>query len=180
MSNDAWISITAGGDGSGPVSYTVAAHTGASRRMGTITAAGQPVGIEEFLATRERDAGRTIVTAVLVPRPRDSAAFRFLKFSRVKPKGISVLSIAAHLPTAGGRVAKPRVAYGAMGSRPVRALAVERALEGRSLDENGVAEALRAATDGIDPPTDAIASEWYRRQVAPVHLKRLLLGARKS
>ncbi len=145
-----------------------------------VTTAGQPVGIEEFLATRERDAGRTIVTAVLVPRTRDSAAFRFHKASRIKPKGVSILSIAAHLPTAGGRVAKPRVVYGAMGAKPVRALAVERALEGRSLDESGIAEALRAATEGIDPPTDAIASEWYRRQVAPVHLKRLLLGARRS
>jgi CO/xanthine dehydrogenase FAD-binding subunit len=28
--------------------------------------------------------------------------------------------------------------------------------------------------DGLDPPTDALASTWYRREVAGVHLKRLL------
>ncbi|PZO80235.1 MAG: oxidoreductase [Mesorhizobium amorphae] len=140
-----------------------------------LTTSGQPAGIEEFLAARERDGGRAIVTAIIVPRPREAGSFRFLKASRVKPKGISLLSISALLPTQGGRVSRARVAYAAMGERPVRALAVERALEGAALDEGGIAAALRAATEGLQPLTDAIASEWYRRQIAPVHLKRLLL-----
>ncbi|NNF78474.1 MAG: xanthine dehydrogenase family protein subunit M, partial [Rhizobiales bacterium] len=54
--------------------------------------------------------------------------------------------------------------------------AVEQALEGVTLDENGVAAAVAAANTGASPATDSIASEWYRREVAPVHLKRLLLG----
>jgi CO/xanthine dehydrogenase FAD-binding subunit len=87
-----------------------------------------------------------------------------------------VLSIAAHLPVQGGRVAGARVAYGAMAPTPVRVPAVERALDGRSLDEGGIAQAVAAATQGLDPPTDAIASGWYRREVAPVHLRRLLLN----
>lgn len=143
-----------------------------------VAADGTAVPISAFLDARDRQSGR-IVVSVLVPRPRDSRAFRFLKISRVKPKGVAVLSIAAVLPTNGGRVSGARVAYGAMGARPVRALAVEQALEGRVLDEQGIAQALAAATDGINPPTDALASEWYRRQVAPVHLKRLLLEQRR-
>ena len=51
----------------------------------------------------------------------------------MKPKGISVLSIAAHLPMNGGRIAGARVAYGAMAPTPIRAKAVERALEGAQL-----------------------------------------------
>ena len=35
--------------------------------------------------------------------------------------------------------------------------------------------ALAVATEGLEPPDDALASAWYRRQVAPVHLRRLLL-----
>ena len=139
---------------------------------------GAPVPIGDFLDARDREP-RRIVLSVIVPRPRDSRAFRFVKVSRVKPKGVAVLSIAALLPTNGGRVSGARVAYGAMGGRPVRALAVEQALEGRTLDEQGIAPALSAATDGINPQTDALASEWYRRQVAPVHLKRLLLDQRR-
>jgi len=139
---------------------------------------GAPVPIGDFLDARDREP-RRLVLSVIVPRPRDSRAFRFVKVSRVKPKGVAVLSIAALLPTNGGRVSGARVAYGAMGGRPVRALAVEQALEGRTLDEQGIAPALSAATDGINPQTDALASEWYRRQVAPVHLKRLLLDQRR-
>jgi CO/xanthine dehydrogenase FAD-binding subunit len=89
---------------------------------------------------------------------------------------VSVLSIAAHLPLSGGRVTGARIAYGAMAPTPIRMPTVERALEGRSLDEAGIAPALAVATDRLDPPTDALASSWYRREVAPVHLKRLLLG----
>jgi len=139
---------------------------------------GTPVPIGDFLDARDREP-RRIVLSVIAPRPRDSRAFRFVKVSRVKPKGVAVLSIAALLPTNGGRVSGARVAYGAMGGRPVRALAVEQALEGRTLDEQGIAPALSAATEGINPQTDALASEWYRRQVAPVHLKRLLLDQRR-
>ena len=144
---------------------------------GVVTLAGgsRPVGIDEFLKVRDREP-RPVVAAVTITRPRDAQAFRFHKVSRVKPKGISVLSIAAHLPQSGGRVGQARIAYGAMGPAPLRVPAVERALEGRSLDEAGIAQAVAAATQGLDPPTDAIASGWYRREVAPVHLRRLLLN----
>ena len=99
-------------------------------------------------------------------------ALRWLKVSRIKPKGVAVMSLAAYLP----RGATPRVAYGNMGPAPVRVEAVERALERATLDERGIQDVLAVATQGINPPTDALASEWYRREVAPVHLKRLLLG----
>lgn len=132
---------------------------------------GAPLPIDDFL--RDRGPGR-VVRAVIVPRLTDPQALRFRKITRVKPKGIALMSIAAMLPQSGGR--EIRVAYGNMGPAPVRARAVERALEGARLDEQGIARALAAATEGLSPPTDSLASEWYRREVAPVHLKRLLLG----
>ncbi len=103
-------------------------------------------------------------------------AFRFRKVSRVKPKGISVLSIAAHLPINGGRIAGARVAYGAMAHTPIRAKSVERVLEGRALDENAIASAAAVAAEGTTPATDALASAWYRREMVAVYLKRLLTG----
>jgi CO/xanthine dehydrogenase FAD-binding subunit len=144
---------------------------------GTVMLAGggRPVALDEFLKTRHRDP-RPLVTSVTITRPRDAQAFRFHKVTRIKPKGVSLLSMAAHLPQSGGRVAGARVAYGAMAATPVRVPAVERALEGRTLDPAGIAAAVAAATDGLDPPTDALASAWYRREVAPVHLRRLLLN----
>lgn len=136
------------------------------------------VPIDDFLRDRDRYA-TSLVQSVSVPRPRDSNAFRFTKVSRVKPKGVAVLSIAAFLPQSGGRVQGARVAYGAMGPMPIRASAVERVLDGQSLDAATIERAAAVAVDGINPPTDALASSWYRAQVAGVHLKRLLSGERR-
>jgi CO/xanthine dehydrogenase FAD-binding subunit len=40
--------------------------------------------------------------------------------------------------------------------------------------------AAQVAADGLNPPTDPIATSWYRKEVAGVHLRRLLqsMGAR--
>jgi xanthine dehydrogenase small subunit len=135
---------------------------------------GREVPLEEFLASRSRSSG-IVVTSVAVTRPSSAAAFRFRKVARVRPKGISVLSIAAHLPLTRGQVTGARIAYGAMAPTPIRARAVERALEGRGLGESEIAAAVAAAAEGTSPATDAIASAWYRREMIAVHLKRLLL-----
>ena len=142
--------------------------------------AGRAMPLEEFLAARERGGGQQhslgLVTGVQFNRPANAEDMHFRKVSRVKPKGISVLSIAAHLPMAGGRISNGRVAYGAMAPTPIRARGVERALEGKALDAVAIAAAKQASAEGVKPATDAIASEWYRREVLPVHLGRLLSG----
>jgi CO/xanthine dehydrogenase FAD-binding subunit len=143
---------------------------GASRRE---------VPLADFLRPHSGQEPRRLVASVSVRRPQSRDAFRFHKLTRVKPHGVSVLAIAAHLPQSGGRVQGARVAYCSMAPGPVRVPAVERALEGKTLDEAGITAALAAAVEGLDPPTDAIASTWYRREVAPAILKRLLLGRRQ-
>lgn len=132
--------------------------------------------LEELFAARSRGGPAPLVASVIVQRPAGADALRFRKVARVRPKGISVLSIAAHLPLSGGRVRGARIAYGAMAPTPIRARAVERVLEGRTLDTAGIADALRVAAEGTAPATDAIASAWYRSEVLPVHLGRVLLG----
>jgi CO/xanthine dehydrogenase FAD-binding subunit len=133
------------------------------------------MALEEFLASRDRAPG-ALVLSVACDRPASPETFRFRKVARVKPKGVSVLSIAASLPAVGGRVSNARIAYGAMAPTAIRAKAAERALEAKTLDESGVAAAVAAAAEGTSPATDAIASAWYRREVVGVHLRRLLLG----
>jgi len=131
--------------------------------------------IEEFLGSRERSFN-ALVLAVSFPRPASPEAFRYRKVARVKPKGGSVITIAAHLPLSGGRVSGARIAFGAMGATPLRAKSAERALEGRPLDAASIAAAANAALEGLAPVDDALASAWYRREVVGVHLRRLLSG----
>lgn len=129
---------------------------------------GQSQPIEAFLAGRTQSRG--LVAAVVVPRANERE-FRFAKVSRVKPKGVSMMSIAVWL-----RSTDPRIAFGAMGPTPLRAKAAERVLNPSRLDEAGLAPVLSVATDGLAPADDPLASAWYRREVAPIHLKRLLLN----
>lgn len=131
---------------------------------------GAMLPLAEYLSNRQG-----LVRSVSILRP-DRDAFRFRKVSRVKPKGVSVMSMAAHLPRAMGRLSNVAVAYGSMATTAIRVPAVERALEGAALDVNGIAPALAVAAEGLTPPDDSLASSWYRREVAPVHLRRLLLG----
>ncbi|MFZ0210516.1 MAG: FAD binding domain-containing protein, partial [Roseiarcus sp.] len=67
------------------------------------------MAIEEFLAGRDRAAG-SLVTSISCQRPAPDT-FRYRKISRIKPKGASVISIAAHVPNVGGRVSGVRIAY---------------------------------------------------------------------
>ena len=127
--------------------------------------------LEDMLRDRER-AG--LVAAIEIPRPRDPRSFGFLKVSRVRPKGVSMLAIAALLPREGGRIRGARLALGAMGPHPLRSAAIERVLDGQNLDAATIDRAAAVASEGLDPPTDALASAWYRKTVLPVHLRRLL------
>lgn len=137
---------------------------------------GAPQSIDDFLRNRGQDRTR-IVHAVSIPRVADAGAFRFVKVTRVAPKGAPLFSIAAWLPQSGGRIAGARIAISNMGPAPARATGAERALEGQPLTEESVARAAGALLDSLEPRTDELASGWYRREIAPVHLRRLLAGA---
>ena len=139
------------------------------------TASGsETVDLETFLSGRGRKAPRIVRGAAFDLPP--TGAFRFAKVTRTKPRGAAVLSIAALLPTAGGKIAGARIAYGAMAPSAIRARAVEAVLEGRVLDAAAIEAAGKVAAEGCMPADDPFASAWYRRNVLPVHLKRLLAG----
>lgn len=132
--------------------------------------AGGPRPLEELWR-----GGRTaLVLSLEVPRPRQARALGYRKVARVHPVGAPVISLAAHLPLEGGRIRGARVAFTGMGATPRRATAAERALEGQVLEAATVARAAAVAAEGLEPIDDALATAWYRREVAGVHLRRLL------
>lgn len=133
------------------------------------------VPVEEFLQSRDRQAG-ALVLSISLPRPASPEAFRYRKVARIKPKGGAVITLAAHVPASGGRVSGARIALGSMAATPIRARAAERAIEGRPLDADSIRAAATAAAEGASPADNALASAWYRREVVGVHLRRLLSG----
>jgi CO/xanthine dehydrogenase FAD-binding subunit len=141
----------------------------------TVHTTSGDLGIEEFLAGRDGKHAGAVVASVSFAVP-SGERFRFLKVSRIKPKGISVLSIAAVLDAdTNGKVKDARIALGCVADRPIRARSAEKALVGATLTEEGIAKAVAAVGEGTTPITDAIASAWYRSEVLPVHFRRLLL-----
>lgn len=141
----------------------------------TVSLSDDEMPLEQFLQKRAALSSGTIVTSVAFALPA-ADAFRFRKVCRVRPKGAAVLSIAASLDEDDGVIHSARIALGAMAAHPIRAHAAEAALAGRPRTKEGIAAACEAILDEVDPPTDAIASAWYRREVLPVHLGRLLLA----
>lgn len=133
---------------------------------------GAEQDIESFLSGRESFSGLVMSVSVIRPSVGD---FRYRKVTRIKPKGASLMSLAAWLPRSAGRIGNARIAFGAMGDMPVRAKGAERALNGASLDQAGIENSVQALRSDLQPPDDALASSWYRSEVAPVHLRRLLL-----
>lgn len=141
----------------------------------TVTIGGATQPLAAFFRDRDTVHARSVLTSISFTLP-DEGSFRFVKVSRVKPKGVSVVTIAALIEEQNRTIAGARIAFGCMADRPIRAPSVEAALMGKPRTADGIREALALATEGADPVTDAVASAWYRAQVLPVHLGRLLLA----
>ncbi len=114
-----------------------------------------------------------IVTRINVPRPRGKTAF--LKFGRRQANTPAVVTVAAQvMRDAAGICTEARIALGAAGDYPLRAKQAEAALVGRALDAQTIADAAAAAMQEVQPFGDAIASEWYRRKMVGVYVRRTL------
>jgi carbon-monoxide dehydrogenase medium subunit len=109
---------------------------------------GRP--IEAFWASRE-GLVRSIAFA-------DDPASVFVRWARRAASSPAVVCVA---------VAGSRVALGGVAAHPVRSPGAE-----ALLDDPAAAGAAAAAE--VDPPTDAIASSWYRRRMTEVFVRRAL------
>lgn len=117
-----------------------------------------------------------IVTQISFALPPPGAFF-YTKAMRRKLNSAAIVTVAAVVEQAGGKVASARVALGGAGPRPIRAPNVEAALVGKPLNEETVTAASELSLMDAAPFTDAYASAWYRARVLPIHIRRAMLGA---
>ena len=116
--------------------------------------------VEEFLARAQSEA--RLVLAVEFARPRRAG---WLSQRRPHAHCYAVMAVACAELEDGVRVAAAGV-----GPTAVRLRSVE-----ETLAEGAAAEqAAGAAIDGLEPPDDALASSWYRREVLPVLIRRAI------
>ena len=117
-------------------------------------------------------AADELVVAIEVPTAVLETAF--IKLGRKHANTPAVVTVAVALERDGGRVGTARIALGAAGPHPIRAAGAEAAILGRTLEPGVIDEAADAAARECRPFTDAIATEWYRRRMVGVVVRRAL------
>lgn len=132
------------------------------------------IPINEFFTgfmTNVLDPGE-IVKEFRIPLPAGQTSYR--KFGRRGANTPSIVTIAVNLHFSGETVDNARIALGAVGPHPFRAVKAENSLVGKSLTEENIQAAGALAVSESDPYTDPIASAWYREKMIPIILRRCL------
>jgi xanthine dehydrogenase small subunit len=113
-----------------------------------------------------------LITEVVVPLPA-SEVTAFHKIAKRPFDDISSVAVAFALDIEDGSVRRARVGLGGVAATPVRALATEAALEGRSWDAATVDAAARVLAGEGTPISDQRASEAYRAAMLEQSLRKL-------
>jgi carbon-monoxide dehydrogenase medium subunit len=118
-----------------------------------------------------------LVTEIRVPALGAKDGWEYVKLSRRAPD-FALVSVAAIVrANDAGNCTGADVVLGSVGPVPVRAAAVEAALKGKRIDRAVIAEAARATALGANPLGDVHADAAYRKEVAPVCVRRALEAA---
>jgi carbon-monoxide dehydrogenase medium subunit len=119
-----------------------------------------------------------IVTEIVIPAQPAGSGTAFLKFLPATQDDYATISVAVRVALgADGGIAEARVALGAAATVPVRAIAVEAGLAGKTTDETTFREVAPLVLRSIDPIADFRGSTDYKRRMAVVHVGRALAQA---
>ena len=144
-------------------------------RLVFATADGETTqAIEDFYAGWSDGAPPSagLLTRIEIDAP--SGATAYMKCARRRYSTPSVVTVAACVEKDGGTVSAARIALSGASAHPFRCAGAEQAAIGSSLDEAAVTAAAEAAEGAVAPQTDSIASEWYRRRMTGVFVRRVL------
>jgi carbon-monoxide dehydrogenase medium subunit len=115
-------------------------------------------------------SARELLVAVELPIARKNSASFFDEFAR-RQGDYAIVGLAAQAIVEGDRFADLRLAFLAVGDRPVLAKAATK-LIGTTVTPTVLSEASIALSDELDPPEDQQASASMRRHLAKVLLAR--------
>jgi carbon-monoxide dehydrogenase medium subunit len=127
----------------------------------------------DYLTTAIEDG--EVLTEVRMPG-LDGYGFGYQKFNR-RAEDWAMVAVCALMRVEDGTIADVRVGLTNMGSRPLRARAVEAALRGGPATAEAIASAAASADEGTSPSGDLNASADYKRHLSRVMCKRALSEA---
>ena len=115
-----------------------------------------------------------LLTEVIVPAQPSDARAVYLKFLPRTEDDYATVAVAALARVEDGVCADVRVALGAVAPTPVRATAVETALQGQPVTGDAIRSAAEAVAEQVDPLADFRGSSEYKRDMAVVFTRRAL------
>jgi carbon-monoxide dehydrogenase medium subunit len=120
-----------------------------------------------------------ILTQILIPRPLEKSSGAYLKLMRRAAMDLAQVGIAACLSfDSEKRICRgARIALGAVGLTPIRALKAEQILLDKEVNERVGKEAGKIAAQEANPRSSLRASKEYRREMIEVLTKRAVMTA---
>ena len=118
-------------------------------------------------------AANEILTEIRVPIPPSGSGTAYAKLPH-PASGYVVVSAGALITQSSGSCVSARLAIGGMGSGPIRAVAAEIELKGKSLTPEAINGAAAKAAENTDPTEDSYASAEYKRHVATVYARKAI------
>ncbi|GAA2634270.1 xanthine dehydrogenase family protein subunit M [Actinomadura fulvescens] len=117
-----------------------------------------------------------LLIGVRVPKLGPGWGAHYEKFHRTA-QAWAIVGVACAVRRERGAIEDARVALTNMGPAPVRAIEVERFIEGRSVSDDSFRAASERAAEGTSPPGDLHGSPEYRTHLAKVLTARALTAA---
>ncbi|HUC96902.1 MAG TPA: hypothetical protein VMR88_00405, partial [Candidatus Polarisedimenticolaceae bacterium] len=119
------------------------------------------------------EPGELIVDVKIPFMPADSKAV-YLRYSSLSGNDWPCLGVAALVVRQNGRIQELRLALGGVAATP---LLIERLelVKDQSLDDSFIGKLLDIVDEQISPSSDMRGSEWYKRKMARVFVKKAIL-----
>ena len=115
-----------------------------------------------------------IVTEVVIPPAPAGVRTAYLRFSGNSPIDWPCLGVAASLLKTDGRCQELRIALGSLTAVPVGFKQEAGTLQGKKLTPAVAKKFAGACISKIDPIPDSRGSEWYKKQLAEVYIRRII------
>ncbi len=115
-----------------------------------------------------------IVTEIVIPPPPHGVRTAYLRFSGNSPIDWPCLGVAGSLVKEDGRCKDLSITVGSLTSAPIGFNQEAATLQGKKLTPAVAKKFARACVSRIDPIPDARGSEWYKKQIAEVYIRRII------
>ena len=115
-----------------------------------------------------------LITTVIIPPQPAGTGTAFLKFLPQTHDDYATIAAATRISLDGNTITQARIALGAAAATPLRARAVETALQGQTPTPNVIRDAAALVAEEVDPLADFRGSTEYKRDMAVVFTQRAL------